>query len=70
MLDELLQLACMQLHKYIKKIFGNGEKTDFIPLNFHPFHVVQPVGPVGTLAVINTAIGNCPQTETDVVTKI
>jgi hypothetical protein len=37
---------------------------------FSSFHVLQPVGPVGTLVLINTAIGNCSQTETDVVTKM
>lgn len=32
--------------------------------------MLQPVGPVGTLVLINTAIVNCSLTETDVVTKM
>jgi hypothetical protein len=45
-------------------------KDGFYSTEFSSFHVLQPVGPVGTLVLINTAIGNCSQTETDVVTKM
>jgi len=45
-------------------------KDRLYSIAFSSFHVLQPVGPVGTLVLINTAIGNRSQTETDVVTKM